>query len=54
MLMQPWNPALIKHRSPLHEPATPAGPPGMHLQSCGGQVLARAFIKGGCQLAAAW
>ena len=22
MLMQPWNPALIKRRSPLHEPAT--------------------------------
>jgi hypothetical protein len=21
MLMQPWNPALIKHRSSLHEPA---------------------------------
>src|SRR5215472_2034141 len=23
MLTQPWNPALIKHRSSLHEPATP-------------------------------
>ena len=22
MLMQPWNPELIKHRSSLHEPAT--------------------------------
>jgi hypothetical protein len=32
MLMQPWNPALIKRRSPLHEPLTPSmrknGSPG--------------------------
>jgi hypothetical protein len=25
MLMQPWNPALIKRRSSLHEPANPLG-----------------------------
>jgi hypothetical protein len=24
MLMQPWNPELIKHRSSLHEPLTPS------------------------------
>ncbi len=57
MLMQPWNPELIKHRSSLHEPLTPSmrtsstGVGGSHLRrsaaaGCGSRPTAAGGVAG--------